>query len=399
MSSDNSQQIDRLIDLTEFEIDRIKAQSSAPGWTLWAILGAIASLLWLLSIEIENGNPSLNIVTFLMIGISLTLDWLELVGGLMVIRQLVQPTRPRFIFSNFLFGSTRTALLQLSRYLIIFIATFWIPGNVPIWIIIAIRLVYGFFAGGTTLAIIMAVANKIPFEYSTAMRGKATLIAGLGFIVLVASIIVFSVLSLSILSPSMNEWRSAGLAAVALYLAMFLTRGESQNYFMWSLLGLRRALGLEVIDISAAKRQYEIIIQGMTASDVVQEEVGQFAMLLGQIRGFVETATSSIQAASEIVETPVISDKDYLILDALLDKLEVNLVDWKKGLENLDKTLKVIEQRIFVMNLTTSRPLGDDLRELKQNMLSELSEYRRLEEEMMNRFDLLRKLVKQRRQG
>ncbi len=43
-----------LIDLLEFEIKNVRSEESKPGWTTWALIASLASMLWLLTQELEH---------------------------------------------------------------------------------------------------------------------------------------------------------------------------------------------------------------------------------------------------------------------------------------------------------------------------------------------------------
>jgi hypothetical protein len=43
-----------LIDLINRETDQIESEQKRPGWTPWALLGALATLLWLLMKEMAR---------------------------------------------------------------------------------------------------------------------------------------------------------------------------------------------------------------------------------------------------------------------------------------------------------------------------------------------------------
>ena len=50
---DEQARINQLVQLLEFEIDQIRADERQPGWTRWAIFGALTSLTWLAINQIE----------------------------------------------------------------------------------------------------------------------------------------------------------------------------------------------------------------------------------------------------------------------------------------------------------------------------------------------------------
>ena len=52
----NTTEIDRIIHFLEYEINISHAQEKLPGWSTWAISGAIASLTWLMFSVLESSK-------------------------------------------------------------------------------------------------------------------------------------------------------------------------------------------------------------------------------------------------------------------------------------------------------------------------------------------------------
>ena len=61
---------DQLLDALDNEIAKISATQAAAGWNQWAILGAIAALLWLLIDTCEKGRFEIHNVLFLTLALS-----------------------------------------------------------------------------------------------------------------------------------------------------------------------------------------------------------------------------------------------------------------------------------------------------------------------------------------
>lgn len=81
MENDNlkSLEIDRIIHFLECEISSRRSEAMRPGWTTWAILGAMASLLWLMfSVLDTNEFISWRNILYITLLLSVSFDFLFL---------------------------------------------------------------------------------------------------------------------------------------------------------------------------------------------------------------------------------------------------------------------------------------------------------------------------------
>jgi hypothetical protein len=63
------------------EIENLRSEVERPGWTSWALTGALAALVWILISLVEQGNHSLKAVASLLLVISLVTYCYALVKG------------------------------------------------------------------------------------------------------------------------------------------------------------------------------------------------------------------------------------------------------------------------------------------------------------------------------
>src|SRR5687768_1148215 len=69
-----TEDVKRLLELIDFEINRIDAEESRPGWTRWALFASVASAFWLLTIELENNAFSWKGALFVFLGLWIAYD-------------------------------------------------------------------------------------------------------------------------------------------------------------------------------------------------------------------------------------------------------------------------------------------------------------------------------------
>jgi len=89
------------LDVIDFEIARIESEQTRPGWTLWAVFGAITSLLWLLSNEYEKGNVQIFNVAQIVLVLSIARDVIHYgARQLAPVRHRHYESSPRFNFAT-----------------------------------------------------------------------------------------------------------------------------------------------------------------------------------------------------------------------------------------------------------------------------------------------------------
>lgn len=104
------------------EINQLLADQKQPGWTVWALLGALATTLWLLSEEL--GAPSVSVSNSLLLFLVFSIS-LHILG---LLKHMVSQPKTRgmeltgrFQFTHHQFGPTRVTgfvvLAELSLFL------------------------------------------------------------------------------------------------------------------------------------------------------------------------------------------------------------------------------------------------------------------------------------------
>ena len=73
--TDSYDRVERLLGLLDFEIGRLDLDASRTGWTPWAILAALAAVLWVLSSEVSHTAASGQAVCFCFLVLAVLLDF------------------------------------------------------------------------------------------------------------------------------------------------------------------------------------------------------------------------------------------------------------------------------------------------------------------------------------
>jgi hypothetical protein len=104
---------DQLVSLIQFELDRAEKLAARPGWTAWALWGALATVAWLAVSEINGSTIAWDAVeTWFLFG-SMLIDLIAITPGLLNHESNQQNQGHRFIIANRSLGSIRSLLALL----------------------------------------------------------------------------------------------------------------------------------------------------------------------------------------------------------------------------------------------------------------------------------------------
>src|SRR3990170_7126651 len=108
----------RLAELLDFEIQRIQAESARPGWSRWALLGALATSAWLALGEVESGQVDLPKALLVALVVHLLYDVLVWGSHVLTASQgATQRSRIRFRSTSFFFSQDRVYIVaNFARY-------------------------------------------------------------------------------------------------------------------------------------------------------------------------------------------------------------------------------------------------------------------------------------------
>src|SRR5688572_32634781 len=153
---ENEQESKKLIDLLEFELTRIKAEESKSGWSTRVLLASTASLVWLLTIELEKNQHnwstalyifliawigeyairSLRVVAFSQQSLTLRLALVSLSSGTVLLLAFYDLLRWVFALYIFLQFATVTArifsIVIITNIVSVILLTFLVSLLVPL---------------------------------------------------------------------------------------------------------------------------------------------------------------------------------------------------------------------------------------------------------------------------
>lgn len=293
---------DQLIRLIEFELSRADAAAAKPGWTTWAIMGALATVAWGLTSELRSAQVDWHRVGLLFLAVSFASDALYSVFSTLKPSSSSRSQTLRFFHSNLTLGHARPFLAVLVvRFAALFVLTWWNWSPLSLstsWAVSAYLIAALFFL----TAMLVLSFGRIPMPQEPTSSPKLTVIVqivAIGLPILSAASFWFGVSSEAFTS-SVGEVRVAGLLWTASTLLLVLSKSRPTYPLAASLLSIRRDLGLNRIDPETARRQVELAIDGLRVSDVLQQEI---EAVLGPLRAAMNAEDRAMRELEALVET------------------------------------------------------------------------------------------------
>jgi hypothetical protein len=321
----SSDVIDRLIDLLGSEIERLSSDAARPGWTIWALAGALGTILWTLLSELKTGSPKWEYILPIIVLLSLSFDSIRLllpstqssdVGRtgvrFQITKSLMQPSRPQIVFLV-LQSLGMIAIIHLNRLGIGYFgrrAVYIVYGSLAVW------------------GVIGMVLSFIRIPVSTTSTSKAAVYMQSFF--LVAAAVGVGAIGRFLFNNQgwgATEWQNAGLVTAGLVLFQYLLASRNQPPLLSVLVGIRRKLAMGSTDYESARRDMDIAFMGLRFNDVVQEDLREVLSLWESIRNEGYVATKEMKALAqrltEIAETK--SEGPDTITEALQGSIQIHV--------------------------------------------------------------------------
>ena len=375
-------EFEHLTELLNAEIDRIRAEESRPGWTMWALLGGLATILWLMVAELEKNTIDLLNVLFLLLLFSLVCDTLREIP-LIISGSPALSVPLRVKFTRSIFQGRVHSLVALVRSITLIIVTAMIrPFASACYVVAAyvfyVRLALAF--AGRFLLSFLRVPSPAP-QQDAEWTAKV-----LRLLLLVPGIIALFGLSSALLnqkvSPEVFEYRFSGLLVAATLTLLLLAQGQSRAPLLATLMHIRRSLTFGSIDLASAKRQAEVALLGMTVADAFQDDLRRLLLDLQQADVFLEAIEQRFQEIRSVLDKSdsEISEKQRVLMEAVRRSSQIDLDDAKRELNAFLNRYESFRRRTRLF-------LGrqSDLTEERDDLLDKLSVMRQEVEKRLGR--------------
>lgn len=279
--------------LLNSEIESLRNEIQRPGWTTWALSGALAALVWILFSLIEQGNYSLRAIASLLLVISF------LIYAYAFIQSLIKPNLPsqqhrgRLMHTNILGANIPFIILIIAQVVFLII------------VILQFSTELGSFATSTSLAAvsiillstlvaIVVIAARFPILYNPRHRFSAVVLVVCSVLILISVWYHIRLLWISPGGANIYDVRFALVIAAIFYIScrlVFIPRGALT---LDLLTNIRRELLFERVELGTAIQQVDIALAGMRASDLLESYVAKLLSLYGDAKAEFSKSASLI---------------------------------------------------------------------------------------------------------
>jgi hypothetical protein len=299
---DESSDRTTLLAIIDWEINARKEESQRPGWTKWAIFGALATVAWVFLNSLGAQVVSWPTVTAYVACLWMLIDLLGRCGSLIGNRTRLSQTL--LLKTSYLASSRTQLVLQLLRSVFLLIAvltilTFtWKPSMV------AAAVWYGL---GSLVFLVLTVMSfgqqPIAIPHDTGRRGwlRLTHLVPIGLLAIAVVRGPTSTLTSALTGTTLLELRLACLLVVACYLAYLALRDAADVPLLNELVSLRRNLAMERIDVESARKQLDLTMSGLRISDVMQKGVSRVIQYSEELSVSVEQATKTLSTLDSVM--------------------------------------------------------------------------------------------------
>jgi len=301
----------RVMGLLDSEIAHLRSEHQRPGWTRWALIGGIASVIWLILSEIEQGlfETSSTMILFLVLSL--------LFHSALALLRLAKATHPlqssgmRFQLTHSIFGQEQALfLLESLHSLSIVVISYLFRGLVAWPFTVTVCIIHGFESFMYLLGVLFSYLPAIPVRTPKGGRfGTAIGLIEFG----ANSIPASSYLSAIVLSArgiQVADIRLAGLFLALVYLLRILLRAGAEVPLLESFVAVRRQLALSQITVGDAIQQIDIALYGLQVADVWQKDIQDLLRQISSAHSELHDATQEAEAIQALVESTLKHEMD-----------------------------------------------------------------------------------------
>lgn len=300
----NNPEIERIIHLLEYEISSRHSEAKRQGWTTWAILGAVASLLWLmLSVLDTAASISWRNILFIVLLSSISCDFFLPLKTLFFGESYQSLNGNRFEYIDISRG--RFGFFLLLRTILLLILVSWFS---PVLSQLVKLSCWGFFV----LSLIIIIGSvilfflKIPVPIKADSRYKwsvyiySIIWAAAGCIAIVGLV---RIIYFHTIAPSISEWRIGLIVFSLSLLILFLFHFKPNPTLLLQLDDIRQRLSLGQIKQDIAKQQIDLIIHGLTLSTILQSKINEIFVILKTMQNTTNKFHSELAIIDKFVKT------------------------------------------------------------------------------------------------
>lgn len=301
----NSPSVEQVLNTLDFEINRLTAEQQRPGWTVWALCGAILGAVWLTTEQWETGEADVIGVMYVFLFLSLAYDllsqarvffpklhyWASSTYRVIPLFELVTPAQ--LLISATDAGVLIFIALALTDSLGLFLTACVIFIYTRIFISSIFIFVYSHFRPLVYL----------PFDSSTYRWVKITRYASLvviSVLMLWACIWLFKLtVALYPETVSLTDMRIGGLLVVITVLIQILAGHRISNPLLNTLADIRKQLAFGNIPLELAISRADIAISGMKVDTLLRSNLDDWLKYLEKLWALSQKLEDTFVAVSE----------------------------------------------------------------------------------------------------
>jgi hypothetical protein len=355
------------------EISRLVEEQRAPGWTNWAVLAGVGTLLWAIA-GLEHVRYTRSLL-LLVVAMSLTVDLL------LHLRNWLSPSEQgpaRFVSTKSVAPQRLFFVTYMLRSAALVWAVLWISDDWYDVAVVAVIWAYGW--NGLVLGLFPLISswidNPLPVgSIDTSKMASPTVAVGATLhkwsvdLALIVGTLAFGSAALSAWRAgayAVDDLRFAGAIVAIVFLAGKIV-SDVPNATVNALIAIRRDLAFNFIDASTAINQADIALWGKRFSDVVQKEVSAFLRQLKSCRAECHQISRNLASLGEVLpSTGTYSQGHVAVVRSVLDSCQRHVVSLKMNKTTAGMMLNVIKAKARIAS-------AEDKAELVERLSAELN--------------------------
>lgn len=350
--------IDRIINCLSSEIADIESKRKKPGWTIWALYGATAYLIWILLSIIERQSLNWSYILSIFLFLSIACDIIFLIYNTISTSWRANLYTKRFEASKGVFYEFRSfAFSLLIRAVMLLILMCSLNLILPkaiavtIYIYLIINVTFSFFF------FVMSFLN-LPFPKSPKTKYQV-LYQLIYFIWIGIGTVASTGLIYNIFqqhpTPSVADWRAALVLFGLSLLILLFTKTQKDPFLLYELKEIKKRICLEQIDYDTAIRQIDLVLYGLTLGEVLEPIIKNVLHSHNSVLSEFNKFMSDLNVLKDIIGdgSKQLTDHERTTVDALLLSLDKKSDDIRNAFEQSLQHEKILSRRVNFIKYTS----------------------------------------------
>ncbi|MFC1900744.1 hypothetical protein ACFLYN_04035 [Chloroflexota bacterium] len=264
-----------LINYLNSEIINLENEIQRPGWSRWAIVGGLSTLVWLLLNYLSNNSFSFSNISLFILLIFIIEFIYSRLSTLFVQENRV---KNRFLPADLFSRNILPMILSLTQLIAMVIISFTIPSSNGQFGVIFSRIYFIFLSFCALLAMVF-VGYKYPIPTHISKKRRKIVIGLIDLTFFSIILWQYTYVLLSYYSVNVTDIRIALIISAIYYLLSTLLRSKRGTFTLNSLILTRRELALGQIDLETAVSSTDIALSGHRIIDIFEEYISDLISL------------------------------------------------------------------------------------------------------------------------